>query len=101
LFLDVNGSHEIVLQLLPVPAFTNTSIQVSSADPQIADITPAVSTLPAGQQDAAFTVHMGTSQAETLITLHIGTEIRTLAVVVGIPSPARVPLTVAPIVGVD
>jgi hypothetical protein len=99
LFLDVNGQREVVLRLLSAPAVTDVVIQASSANPQAASITPASATLLAGQQDAAFTVHTGTSDAEALLILHIGTDVRTLLVVVGIPGDERVPLTLAPPVG--
>jgi len=91
----------VLFRSLSAPAGADISIQASSADPQVVDITPATFTLPRGAQDALFTVSTGNSNAETLITLHIGTEIRTLLVVVGVPQVGREPLTLAAPVGVN
>jgi hypothetical protein len=101
LFMDATGSREISLRLLSAPAVADISVQASSADPQVADITPATFTLPRGAQDALFTVSTGNSNTETVITLHIGTEVRTLLVVVGVPQVGREPLTLAAPVGVN
>jgi hypothetical protein len=101
LFLDVNGRREVVLRLLSVPEAADVTIEASSTNPPVASITPDSVTLQAGQQDATFTVQTGASNAEALITLRIGTDVRTLLVVVGVPPQARIPLTLAPSVGVE
>jgi len=91
----------VTLRILSAPAAVDTPVLASSADPLVADMIPTAFVVPAGQQDAVVTVSTGVIDAETVITLDIGTEVRTLAVVVGLPNADRVPLTLAPSVGVE
>jgi hypothetical protein len=101
LFLDVGGSRNIVVQLLSAPAAVDMQVLATSASAQVADVSPQQFTLPAGEQNAGFTVNAGNSSGETVITFKIDNEVLTLVVVVGIPPQEQAPLTLAPTVGVE
>jgi len=100
LFLDNDGRRDVVVRLLPIPAVTETTVEVSSAQPQLVEVSPAIVRIPAGQQDAVLTVRTGANDGAALVTLRIGTDVRTLQVVVGVPTPEHQPLTSAPVLEV-
>lgn len=99
LFTPRGGQRTIDAVLLSANAASDTSVTVTSSNPAVASVTEPL-TIPAGARSVSLTVATATDGVATL-TFRAAGEVRQLVVVVGTPPAGRLPLVVAPIVGIQ
>jgi hypothetical protein len=102
LFVDPGDTKTVSIPLLSFGSLADLPVTAASLDPSVATVTPGSQVLATGQKSISLTVHaVATGAAETRIDLRFGLELRTLRVVVGVPSAAAAPPTVARPVGIQ
>jgi hypothetical protein len=102
LFLDPGDTRSFELTLLAFPSLGDLPVSAVSQGPSIATVSPGAQVIPTGESTVTLTVTAtAAGDAETRIDLVFGVERRTLRVVVGVPSAADAPTTIAPPVGIE
>ena len=100
LILGVSDQQTVDIRLLTAAVGAQTPVVVTSSDPTIVTVTEPV-VVEAGDRVARLTLATGASEGEATLTLRAGSEVAELSVFVGPPPPGRLPVIVAPIVGVE
>jgi hypothetical protein len=99
IFTPISGQATVGVTLLPSPAATPVTVNVTSSDAGVATVIGPV-VIAIGGRSAAIEIVTGAQGVATL-TLRAGGAVAQLLVVVGTPPPSRMPVITAPIVGVE
>jgi hypothetical protein len=98
-FSAIGGQPTVNLTLLSNPAASATAVVATTTDASVASVTGSP-VVPVGSRVAS--VHIVTGvQGVATITLHAGTDVAQIVVVVGTPPASQMPLVTARIVGVE
>jgi hypothetical protein len=98
-FSAIGGQPSLNVMLLSSVAASPTPVSVTSSDPNVASVSDGI-VIPAGASVAAINIQTGIQGVATL-TLRAGSDVAQIDVIVGTPPVSRLPLILAPIVGVE